>query len=482
MQYRSFWQQEVKLDAFEEMKESTSCDVLIVGGGLCGLLTALELTERGVDGKRIVILDAERIGSGTSALATAKLTAQHGLIYARLEKELGRERAAQYAHANVRGIARALELSQRLHIPCVQKLPSYVYALSQKQRFALEKERTIALELGFSAELTEPQELPFPVNAALRFNGQAAIQPVVYMKALSDELIRRGCVIHEHTKALYPQKDAVVTDKGKVYTKTVVVSTRFPFADKRGLYYLKLRQQRSYLLMVDGAKRLNGCYIGSDRSGLSFRPYGDKLVVCGTLDEKGAPYRGFIDLIGRVIDLYPEAVVISKWSAEDCVTFDGIPYIGKYEGLPIETYLATGFNKWGMSTSFAAAQILAEQITRGYAEDQEVFAPSRTLVLKSWKNVFVHSAEVAMDYFGGLTRTLKRKDTPVPLCSHMGCPLHWNEAEQVWDCPCHGSRFDAGGRVLSGPAQKSIGDADGVDTTGEHFSSKPHEHLDKHKQ
>ena len=483
MEYHSFWEK-TEMPRFPEQSENINCSICIVGCGLCGLLIAYELLDRGVDPAEIVLIDAKRVGSGTTSHSTAKLTAQHGLIYDRLVRQQGVEKAFQYAKANESGVLRAQEIAKKLRLKSIQKLPSHIYATTTEQRESLEREAKAARALGFDVDLTVECELPFPVEGALRFEKQAALNPAEFVKALVQDLTERGCTIYENTKALYPEKNVVVTDKGKIFAEKVVISTRFPFADKHGLFFAKLYQQRSYLLLLNGTPKINGCYVGAQNTGLSFRPYRDQLLLCGTADEEGRLYTGFYDLIRRVVDLYPDCEVVEKWSGEDCMTHDGIPYIGRYKALPGEMYLATGFNKWGISTSFAAGQILADQITRGYSEYEDVFSPSRSLVSGGMKSLFVRSAEIATEFVTDLFHNPKKSAKAlapgesavvsekgkkicacrderglhqvVHRCTHMNCPLEWNGAEQVWDCPCHGSRFDVDGQVISGPAQRDL--------------------------
>lgn len=483
MEYKSFWQQ-TKASSYEEQTENIKCSVLIVGAGLCGLLCAYELLDRGVDAPSIVLIEANSVGSGTSSHSTGKLTAQHGLIYDRLIRQQGIEKAAQYANANEKAVKRGLKIADALKIPSVQKLPALVYATDSAQRKKIESEAKATRALGFDADITVDCELPIPIEGALRFDRQAAIDPVIYCRAVADYIHKKGCKIYENTTAIFTEKNVVITNKGKIFAEKVVISTRFPFVDKRGLYFAKLYQQRSYLLSLKHAQKISGCYVGAENSGLSFRPFKEHLLICGTADEKGKLYKGFLDLIGRAVDLYPDCEVITKWSAEDCMTHDGIPYIGRNTPLPGEYYLATGFNKWGISSSFVAGDLIADLIVKGYSPYEEVFSPSRSVLPNGSKSFFIHTAEIAAEFISDLVSVPSKKaESLLPgesgiaadgnrkvcacrdknglhelphRCTHMGCPLHWNESEKTWDCPCHGSRFDTDGQVIDGPAKYNL--------------------------
>ncbi len=481
MIYPSYWQK-TKLPAFEPQGENINCEVLIVGAGLCGLLCAYELLERGIGD--IVIIDSSAVASGTTAFSTAKLTAQHGLIYDRLIRQKGVEKASQYAKANQQAIERARQIAKQLNIDSIKNMPAFVYAESAEQMKKIEAEAKAARALGFDADITVDSELPFKIEGALRFDRQASLHPLEFAKALINDITKRGCKIYEHTKAIYPEENVVVTDKGKIFAEKVVISTRFPFADKRGLYFAKLYQQRSYILMLANAQKMNGYYVGAEDTGLSFRPIGEHLLICGTKDESNKPYTGFVDLIGRAVDIYPDCEVISKWSAEDCITHDAVPYIGKYKSLSGEVFVATGFNKWGMSNSFIAGQMLADLIVKGFSPYEEVYSPSRSILQNGVKSFMMHTAEIATEFITDIVKTPSKKVSELSKgesgivadsgkkvcackddsglhefshrCTHMGCPLKWNEAEKTWDCPCHGSRFDTDGKVVSGPAGKNL--------------------------
>ena len=397
MKHKSVWQSE-KLPHFNEQEQNISTEILIVGGGLCGLLCAYELIDSGVTGENITVIDSKRLCSGTSAYTTAKLTAQHGLIYNRLITKLGAEKATQYAKANQDAILRAFEIADNLNVKsAVTSTPSYIYAVNTKQMNAIELEQKAAKALGFESYITVDTELPINIEGALRFDNQAIISPLKFANAIINYITKKGCRIYEHTTALYNEKDAVITDKGKIFAKKVIISSRFPFADKPGLYFIKLYQQRSYLLSVNNTQKIRASYIGADNRSLSFRPHNNSLIVCGTADQNGANYDGFYDLIKRVVDIYPNCEISRRWSAEDCITYDGIPYIGRYRALKGERYIATGFNKWGMSTSFAAAKILSEQIVRGYSDFDQVFNPSRSIIPHGIKQFSIHTAELAAE-------------------------------------------------------------------------------------
>ena len=484
MKHKSVWQT-VKLPHFASQEENISADILIVGGGLCGLLCAYELIEAGVNGENITIIDSNRVCSGTSAYSTAKLTAQHGLIYNKLITTIGTEKATQYAKSNQNAVIRAFEIADKLNITnAVTKLPSYIYAVNAKQMDAIESEQKAAKALGFDSYITVDTELPIKIDGALRFENQAMISPLKFAKAIIEYITKKGCKIYEHTTALSNEKDAVITDKGKIFAKKVIISSRFPFADKPGLYFIKLYQQRSYLLSLENAQQIRGNYIGADNRSLSFRPHNNSLIVCGTADLNGANYSGFYDLIKRVVDIYPDCEITRRWSAEDCITYDNVPYIGRYKALRGERYIATGFNKWGVSTSFAAAKIISEQIMRGYSEYDSVFDPSRSIVPHGIKQFSIHTAELAaeliVDAFSPRVKSSKEissgetaqsgmSSTKVCMhkdnngvhsvcgrCSHMGYPLKWNQGEGCWECSCHGSCFDIDGNVINGPAKRKL--------------------------
>lgn len=473
-----------KLPHFEAQSGNINCDVLIVGGGLCGLVCAFELAESGVDPQNIVLIDAHRLFSGSSVRATAKLTSQHGIIYQDVSGKFGQDAAKQYADANEKAIRRAFEIAEKLSIgDAITPRTACLYAKNEQELLKLQKEQLAASKAGIKCEITRECELPFDVKGVLAFFDQAAINPSLYALAIINYLSDKGCRIYENTAALSIENDAVITDKGKIFAKKTVISTRFPFVDKRGLYFVKLYQQRAYLLAVEGAPKLNNMYIGIGQDSLTFRQAGDLLIFGGKASRNGNSYSQFFELIGIASELFPGCGVVEKWSNEDVITHDRIPYIGVNEHIP-GTYIASGFGMWGMSTSFAAGKMLSDLITHGFCENSALFSPSRSVAKAGKRSFFINAAEIAGEFAqvldvpdkslaqiergeGCIAAAGKRKlgayrgndgrlRLVVPTCSHMKCALRWNREEHCWDCPCHGSRFDTNGDVISGPAMKSI--------------------------
>lgn len=417
-----------KLPEFPALDRDLTTEVLVVGGGLAGLLCSWELKLAGI---RCVVMEADRICCGVTRNTTAKITSQHGLIYDRLIREFGTDTARTYYEANQTALARYRELSRRY--PCdFEKEDNYIYSTTSSKELVREAE---ALErIGAGAELVEMTDLPFPVAGAIRFRDQARFHPLKFAAGIAAEL-----EIYEHTPAREFGKGWVKTDGGVVKAEAVIIATHFPVINKHGGYFLKLYQQRSYVLALENAGKLDGMYLDGAENGLSLRMYGDTLLLGGGGHRTGKQGRGWAHLEEQAREYFPDARILRRWATQDCMTLDGVPYIGRYSRGTQGLYVATGFNKWGMTSAMVAGMLLTELVQGREHPWASVFAPDRTVVRPQ---LAVNALESAVNL---LTPT-------VPRCSHLGCALKWNRQEHSWDCPCHGSRFTEEGVLLDNPA------------------------------
>jgi len=424
----SIWEKTVRLPEFEPLRGDVRADVLVIGGGLAGLLCAHELTRAGAD---CVLVEADRLCGGTTKNTTAKLTVQHGLAYHKLLKQLGPERARAYLDANRAALERIRALCR--DIPCdFEERPNYVYSLDSREE--LEQELSALDRLGCPAVLVDRTPLPFPVAGAVRLDGQAQFHPLKFAAGLLD-----GLRIYEHTRVLEVRTGEAVTEGGTVKAGHIVVATHFPFLNKFGCYWLKQYQSRSYVLALEGGPDYGGMYVDGSGKGLSFRSYGGILLLGGGAHRTGRPSRGWAGLEDFARRHYPDAKPLCRWAAQDCMTLDGAPYIGLYSPRLPRLYAVTGFNKWGMTSSMAAAALIADLIFGRGSPWQEAFAPSRSVLHPQL------AANAGESILNLLTPTR-------PRCPHLGCALKYNPREHSWDCPCHGSRFAGDGRLLDGPA------------------------------
>ncbi|MCL2030922.1 MAG: FAD-dependent oxidoreductase [Oscillospiraceae bacterium] len=445
MNHTSVWQQET-MPAFRSLQGEARTDAVIVGAGLCGLLCAYLLRRKGM--RDIVILDAGEVGGGVTAGTTAKITSQHGLIYAKLLKGAGVERAKQYLSANEAAIRNFKEIIEREGIDCAfTPCNAWIYATDHTQ--AIEDEVRAAQRLGMAAVFAHPAELPIPTAGAIQFPGQAHFHPLRFARRICEILAADGCKIYTRTRATGIEDGAVVTDGGKIWAKHIISASHYPFIDKFSLLFTKIFQERSYALALRNAGTLKDVYLDCKHGGYSFRPYGD-LVLLGAYDHKTGhedDIRHFDGLRRAAQTLYPAAETAFMWSAQDCMTHDGIPYIGR---LKDKIYIASGFNKWGMTSGMAAADILSDWITQGRSEFSEVFSLNNRDIGLQAGSFCREAADIAGNLLTGLTHAVE------PVCTHMGCGVKWNPDEETWDCTCHGSRFDPEGRVLCGPALKPL--------------------------
>ena len=424
----SLWRETVKLPRFEPLEGDFTTDVLVIGGGLAGLLCADQLTRAGVD---CALVEAERLCGGATQNTTAKITVQHGLIYDKLIREFGADKARLYLEANQRALDQYRKLCQGLDCDLEEK-DAFVYSRTSRKK--IDRELAALERLGAGAEFADNLPLPFQVAGAVKFGRQAQFHPLKFAAAIAGRLN-----IFEHTKVLELMPGKAVTTGGTVSANNIIVATHFPVLNKHGGYFIKLYQHRSYVLALENAPDVQGMYLDEAKTGLSFRNYGSWLLLGGGSHRTGKGGGGWQELEAFARQYYPQARIAARWAAQDCMTLDGVPYIGQYAKNTSGLYVAAGFNKWGMTSSMVAALLLTDCMLKRNNPWAQVFAPNRTVLRPQ---LAVHGWESAASL---LTPT-------VPRCPHMGCALKYNPQEHSWDCPCHGSRFQEDGKLIDNPA------------------------------
>lgn len=429
----SVWTKNTDMPTFPKLNGDIKTDVLIIGGGLCGILCGYFLSLAGVD---YIIVEGNKIASGITKNTTAKITALHGLLYDKLIGSFGKEKAKMYLDANLD----ALKAYERLarNIDCdYEKKSAYTYSLSSRE--AIEDEVSAINDLGFPAEFAEKLPLPFSTKGAVLFPDQAQFNPLKFIAEISKSLN-----IYENTFIRDITPHTAISDNGKITAKKIIVATHFPFINKHGSYFLKLYQHRSYVSAYENAHLSDGMYVDEDLKGLSFRTYGNLLLLGGGSHRTGKKGGGWHELSAFADKHYPSATLKYQWATQDCMSLDSIPYIGRYSARTPDLFVATGFNKWGITSSMAAAKILCDMVLEKENEFEEVFSPQRSML----------TTQLLVNGFESAANLL----SPFPKrCPHLGCALKWNRAEYTWDCPCHGSRFEKNGKLIDNPA---TGDAE----------------------
>lgn len=424
----SIWQKSAELPSFPKLNGDINADILIIGGGITGILTAYFLKQNEAD---CILVEKRKICQGTTGHTTAKITYQHGLIYHKLLRSGGVETARKYLQANKLAFDKYAMLCQ--NIDCDYEIrDNYVYSVSDRKK--LEQEITALEKIGCNAEFSENLVLPFPTVGAVKFANQTQFNPLKFLSSIA-----QGLPIYENTFVKEMRGNTAVTNCGNINAKTVIVATHFPFINKHGSYFLKLYQHRSYVLALENAQDVGGMYVDESKTGLSFRNYGKYLLLGGGGHRTGKNGGNWSELRHYAKLYYPQSREYCHWAAQDCISLDDVPYIGQYSSRTAQLLTATGFNKWGMTGAMLSAILLSDMVQGKKNEYADIFSPSRS-ILKS--QLLVNGFEAVTNL---LSFTGRR-------CPHLGCALQWNSAEHSWDCACHGSRFDENGRVLDNPA------------------------------
>ncbi|RJO61421.1 FAD-dependent oxidoreductase [candidate division WS5 bacterium] len=462
-------------------------DVCVVGGGIAGLMTAYLLTGTGY---KVTVIEAGRIVEDVTAYTTAKITSQHGYIYRHLIRNFGETKAKMYADANQAGLKKIVSIILNNNIDCnLEKQPAYLYTEKYRNIDKLKKEARSAQRLGLPATYTEDTPFDF-IKGAVRFDSQAQFHPRKFLLFLAREIAKKG-YIFENTRALDIKDGSVITDKGEVKARHIVVATHFPFIDK-SRFFTKLFPHRSYILAVEAGNIPEGMYFGIDGDRNTMRRFengGKKYLLVGAGGEKAGEDADTLKYYERV-KYYTEARFKTRsidyhWFTQDNRTADRVPYIGKMPKME-NVYVATGFGGWGMTSSAVSAMIITDMISGRVNPWVSVFDPARKDYLYQAKTIIGESSKLASHLLsrhlkkhhfdlptgfeagegkiikvkGKKVAVYKDKDSRIyavsPICTHMGCTVNWNGMEKTWDCPCHGSRYNYDGKVIHGPAQKDL--------------------------
>ncbi|WP_353856197.1 FAD-dependent oxidoreductase [Bacillus sp. Bos-x628] len=494
-QSQSLWLADKKKDSFPSVSEDLTADVIIVGGGITGIATAFEMTERGLD---VIMIDANELMQGTTGHTTAKVTSQHDVYYHELIQHIGMPNARLYVEANEKAKELIQTRVKEHQIECqLEVRDAYLYTKEESGVKKLKKELDAYKQLGIDHDWKT--ELPFDpeIKAALVMKQQAQFHPLHYLNALVQLLIERGVRIYENTAAVDVKeghRPAVITKNGHHLTGRYIIScSHFPFYDGKGLYFTRIHPNQSYVVAAKTNKPLpDGMYLGIDQPSHSLRTAkinGEKVVLIGGEGHKtgqGGDARTHYEALEKFgHEILGIQEVLYRWSTHDLVTMDKIPYIGYLTKNHPNILVATGFRKWGMTTSHVAATLIGDLIEGKSNPYESIYIPSRFVPDPFVKEFIKENANVAAQLItgklnrpdqtidnlkpgeGGIVSyehkkcgAFKSEDGNVVLvdttCTHLGCEVAWNNSDRTWDCPCHGSRFSVTGEVVEGPAKKPL--------------------------
>ena len=492
----SYWIASTPETHYPSLTEDIKTDILIVGGGITGITTGYLLQREGLD---VVIINTDKIATGTSGHTTAKITSQHDVIYSTLLDKFGEEKARMYGKANEDAIKLISEIISLNKIDCdFSNQSAYVYTQTENNISTLEREASVASMLGLPASFTPKISLPINIKGALCFENQAQFHPRKYLLSLADIFVKNGGRIYEDTTAIdiHDDKQCTTSLKNgcKVVSQKVIVASHFPFYDGWGFYSARMYPSRTYLMAVKASEQdqqNSGMYISYEEPARTIRFHssndGDNYILVGGEKHKtGQDYNEnehYVNIIKFANEIFHVQDIPYRWSAQDYIVMDEVPFIGHISTSRHNVLVATGFKKWGMSHSAVAAMIIKDTIFKGSSEYEEIFAPSRKSPV-ACMNFLKENLNVAENLISGKIKELPEEIDLKPgegdsfeyqgrragayrdedgklyivdtKCKHLGCEVRWNSAEKTWDCPCHASRYNYKGEVIEGPALKNL--------------------------
>ena len=497
-QHESWWIASTDRTAYPPLPEGVEADVVVLGAGIAGVTTAYALAR---EGRSVVLLDAGRVAEGVTGYTTAKVSVGHNLVYADLADRFDEATSAGYARSQSHALAWLVDTVQREGIECdLERVASVVYTEVADDREKVEAEVEAAVAAGLPASLVTTTGLPYDVVAGARLEDQAQFHPRRYLLALVERFVALGGQVFEQTRAMNVDDGEpciVLTDRGELRAREVVVATHYPFLD-RGLLFARLAQYRdvvvAYPIAADTAPPEIAISTGSEEGGthsVRTAPYEDGkrlLIVTGGQFKSGTTSdveSAYAEVAAWTEQRFEVGEQAYRWSTQDTSSVDRMPYIGRLPNSGDHVWVATGFSAWGMTGGTVAGLLLTDLLQGRANEWSELYDPSRKDLRASASKLVHENVEVGKELAKGQFRI--DLDSPDELepgqagiyrrgvrlgaayrddagtvhavsarCTHLGCTVRFNDAEKSWDCPCHGSRFGLDGRVLHGPAVEPL--------------------------
>lgn len=457
----SIWQKNRENEReFRSLEQNIEVDVCVIGGGITGISTAYYLAK---EGKKVAVLEKDKICSKTSGGTTGKITSQHHLFYDYLIQSQNKEFAKKYWKANEQAIDNIEKIIQTEKIECdFERKSAFVFTKDCAKLHQIQTEVESVKSLGIKAKFTNEIEVLGKIEGAIEFENQAQFNPLKYSMGLAKSILENGGEIYENTKVVKYEKEgdtfivfAQVDEKiRKIKAQDVVVATRYPIFNVPGFYFIKMYQELEYGIALKSDVRLNGMYVSSEVPTISFRDYSEGqdnyILIVGNGHKTGenTSNNGFGVLEDFAKTYFPESQIVYKWNAEDSVGLDKIPYIGEYSEVRENMYVATGFKKWGMTSSNVAANLITDKIMGRNNPYEEIFDSTRLEPIKNREEMKNLLKEVGQSMIMPHLKGEKGKK----YCAHLGCEVSWNDVTKTWDCPCHGSRYEADGKLMEGPS------------------------------
>src|SRR5690625_1198002 len=487
----SYWIDTNELLNYPHLQENLEVDVAVAGGGITGITTAYLLASKGFT---VALLEARELASGTTGNTTAKLTAQHQLIYDELINRYGQEVAKLYYQANMEAIALVKEFTEKHAIDCeLEEQEAFVYTQLAEHKKEIEKEAAAYQKLGIEGELLSDLPLDINIEAAVMMRNQAQFHPVKYLNGLLNAFEDMGGHIYEHTMITGVDNEEYVvckTDQGyQVTSKHVVFATHYPTYEVDKFFPKNLDPESSYAIAIKASKEFpDGMYINSEEPKRTMRPLykdGRQYILVGgeshATGDRTSTEQRYNEIYKFADEEFCVEKVINYWSSHDLISSDRLPFIGPIQQDQPNIFVATGFSKWGLTNATIGAELLTDLINGNDNPYKALFSLQRTIrtlegqegQTESSNNDAhkmvnkVEETEVLQKNQGAVIKVNEKsvgayRDQQGELhlldlsCTHMGCDVEWNDGDATWDCPCHGSRFSAIGEVVEGRALEEL--------------------------
>ncbi|HKL94311.1 MAG TPA: FAD-dependent oxidoreductase [Clostridia bacterium] len=462
----------------EGLSRDIERDIVVVGGGIAGYLTAYRLAE---SGQNVTLIEAKTLFSGVTHSTTAHIETLLGYTFTSIKKRS--EKAAElYFRSQMEAIDEYENLVRKYKIDCdFKRLDGYIYTSNENEK--LKEEYNTLKDFGADVEYIETQSmLGFNTTAALKLSNQAIFEPIKFLQGLPCNF-----EVFENTKVIDVDfNDHILyTKNGTITAQKIIIATNFPLMNFQGWYFLRMYKSHSYAVAIDKAKDINGVYQSDAENGITFRNQNNYLIV-GGLDHRSGRIDK-TDKFERLFELGKHLTdggeCVRTWAANDCITFDELPYIGYYSKKSNDIFVITGFNKLGMTKAMAASLLITDMINGVDNEYEHLYSPQRptagffafiknlgctvkNLVIMPLLPVFrtyksLQKGEGDIVYYKCRKRAVYRDEngelhTCKPRCAHLGCQLKFNNETKTWDCPCHGSCFDVDGNIITAPTVKNL--------------------------